>query len=366
MSKRLSFILVSLAVIISVLAGVMFWQSLQAPAAKGSGLSPALIASTEVEQAAWQPSVKAVGSLVAVNGIEVSSEDDGIVSSIDFTSGQAVEKGQVLLRLDNAVDIAALEALRAERRLTKVQFKRARDLIKKRVMSISEFDEAEARYDAARARVKQQQAIINRKVIHAPFTGLTGIRQVDLGQYLKAGDAIVSLQTLDPVFVDYTLPERYLSRIKVGQAIKVKLDALPGQLINGSVSAVNTGIDTGSRTIKVRATLNNPEHSMRSGMFAQVETITGAPEPVLTLPAAAISFNTYGNFVYVINEGDKGKLTVKRAPVETGEMRSGRVAVKKLAAGTRVVRAGMIKLRDGVPVKIDNQIKLDDAEISGQ
>jgi len=365
MSKRLSVTLLLLAIVISVLVGVMYWQSLPS-SAKPMGPPPALIASTEVEQAAWQPSVRAVGSLVAVNGIEVSNEDDGIVSSIDFTSGQTVEKGQVLLRLDDAVDVAALEALRAERRLAEIQFKRASDLIKKRVISNSEFDEAEARYDASRAHVKQQQAVINRKVIYAPFSGLTGIRQVNLGQYLKAGADIVSLQTLDPVFVDYTLPERYLPRIKVGQAIEVKLDALPGQIIKGTVSVINAGVDTGSRTIKVRGTLNNPEQSMRPGMFAQVETITGDPEPVLILPTASISFNTYGNFVYVINEGDKGQLTVKRTPVETGETRSGRVAVKNLAAGTRVVRAGMVKLRDGVPVKVDNQIKLDDVEIDGQ
>jgi len=365
MSKRLSVTLLLLAIVISVLAGVMYWQSLPS-SAKPMGPPPALIASTEVEQAAWQPSVRAVGSLVAVNGIEVSNEDDGIVSSIDFTSGQTVEKGQVLLRLDDAVDVAALEALRAERRLAEIQFKRASDLIKKRVISNSEFDEAEARYDASRAHVKQQQAVINRKVIYAPFSGLTGIRQVNLGQYLKAGADIVSLQTLDPVFVDYTLPERYLSRIKVGQAIEVKLDALPGQIIKGTVSVINAGVDTGSRTIKVRATLNNPEQSMRPGMFAQVETITGDPEPVLILPTASISFNTYGNFVYVINEGEKGQLTVKRTPVETGETRNGRVAVKNLAAGTKVVRAGMVKLRDGVPVKVDNQIKLDDVEIDGQ
>lgn len=366
MSNRVVITIVSLAIAATGLAGFMVWKNLQGPAGKPKGLPPALIASTEVRQEAWQPSVTSVGSLVAVNGINVSNEDDGIVSDIVFTSGQAVEQGQVLIKLDDSVDVAALEALRAERRLAEVQFNRAKGLLKKNVTSMSEYDEAEARYDATRARVKQQEAIINRKVIRAPFAGLAGIRQVDLGQYLKAGEPIVSLQSLDPIFIDYSLPERYLARIKTGQLIKVELDAFPGQSFSGKVSAVNSGVDTGSRTIKVRATLGNPEQGMRPGMFAQVETITGEAQPVLTLPATAISFNTYGNFVFVINKDEKDLLTVKRTAVETAETRNGRVAVSNLPAGTMVVRAGMVKLRDGVPVKIDNQVPLNDAEISGQ
>lgn len=366
MSKRLVISIVSLAIAITGLTGFVVWKNLHSPSTKPKGFPPALIASTEVRQEAWQPSITSVGSIVAVNGVNVSNEDEGIVSSIVFTSGQAVTQGQILIKLDDAIDVAALEALRAERRLAEVQFNRAKGLLKKHVTSMSEYDEAEARYDATRARVKQQEAVINRKLIRAPFAGLAGIRQIDLGQYLKAGESIVSLQSLDPVFIDYTLPERYLARIKAGQMIKVELDALPGQIFNGEVSAVNSGVDTNSRTIKVRATLGNPDHNMRPGMFARVETITGEAQPVLTLPATAISFNTYGNFVFVINKDDKGALTVKRTPVETTETRSGRVAVTNLQAGTMVVRAGMVKLRDGIPVKIDNQVQLNDTEISGQ
>ena len=332
----------------------------------GKGFPPAVVAATEVTQENWQPSLQSVGSLVATNGIDVSTEVDGIVSEILFTSGQPVEQGQILIKLDASVDNAALEALRAERRLGEVQFNRAKDLMKKRATSKSEYDEAEARFDAAKARVKQQEEVIKRKVIRAPFAGLAGIREVDLGQYFKAGNPIVGLQALDPIFVDYTLPERYITRIKPGQTVKLKLDAIPGKEFTGEVSAVNSGVDTGTRTLKIRATLSNSDNLLRPGMFAEVETVTDDARPVLTLPRTAISFNTYGNFVFVINKSEQGPPTVKRTAVETGEVREGRVVINGLTAGTQVVRAGLVKLRDNMPVKVDNQVKLDDAEITSK
>lgn len=366
MSKRPLTIILLLAVIVAAIAGFMYWQKLQQQAAQPQGFPPSVIAATEVVQENWQPALQSVGSLVATNGIEVSTEVNGIVSEIVFESGQPVEEGQILIRLDDSVDVAALDALRAEQKLAQVQFNRSKDLLQKRVTSKSEYDEAEARYDAAKARVKQQEAIIRRKVIRAPFAGLAGIRHVNLGQYIEAGNPIVSLQALDPIFVDYTLPERYFNRIKSGQTVNLQLDAVPEQKFSGTVSAVNPGVDTGTRTLKVRATINNPDRIMRPGMFAQVETITGEAQAVLTLPRTAISFNTYGNFIFVINDDGKGGLSVKRTPVETGEVREGRVVVTGLTQGTRVVRAGLVKLRDGMPVKIDNQVELNDAEMKGE
>jgi membrane fusion protein (multidrug efflux system) len=325
-----------------------------------------VVAATEVIQENWQPSLQSVGSLVAINGIEVGTEVNGIISEIVFQSGQPVKQGQVLIRLDNAVDEAALEALRAERKLAQIQFTRAKDLLKQRVTSKSEYDEAEARFDAARARVKQQEEVVKRKVIRAPFTGLAGIRQVDLGQYIEAGNPIVSLETLDPIYVDYTLPERHLTRIKTGQVVQVRLDAIPNKVFTGEVSAVNSGIDVGTRTLKIRATLSNPDNILRPGMFAEVQTITGEAEPVLTLPRTAISFNTYGNFVFVINKNEQGMEMVKRTPIQTGESRAGRFIVKGLPLGTQVVRTGLVKLRDGMAIKINNAVELNDAEIQGE
>jgi len=364
MSKRFITVLL-LAIIATGMAGVIYWKT-QRQAEKPPGFRAAVIAATEVKQENWQPSLQSVGSLVATNGINVSTEVNGIVSELVFQSGKPVEQDQVLIRLDNSVDLAALEALRAERKLTEVRFNRAKDLLKKQVTSRSNYDEAQAGYEAARARVKQQEAIIKRKVIRAPFAGLAGIRQVDLGQFIEAGNPIVSLQALDPIYVDYTLPERHMTRIETGQVVKIQLDALPNQVFSGEVSAMNPGIDTGTRTLKIRATLSNPDGVMRPGMFAQVETITGEAQPVLTLPRTAISFNTYGNFVFVINKNEQGLLSVKRTAIETGEARGGRVLIKGLSAGTQVVRTGLVKLRDGMPVKIDNKIELNDAEIKSE
>ena len=361
MSKQMKIVLGTLLVITAAVAGCTKQQG-----GKSGGFPPAVVAATEVKQENWQPALQSVGSLVATNGINVSTEVNGIVSEIVFTSGQPVEQGQVLIKLDASVDNAALEALRAERRLAKIQFDRARDLLKKHVSSKSEYDEAEARFDAATARVKQQEEVIKRKVIRAPFTGLAGIRQVDLGQYFEAGSPIVGLQALDPIYIDYTLPERYITRIKPGQTVKLQLDAIPNQAFTGQVTAVNSGVDTGTRTLKIRATLVNPDNILRPGMFAEVETITGEGKPVLTLPRTAISFNTYGNFVFVINKNAEGPPTVKRTSVETGEVREGRVVVKGLQQGVQVVRAGLVKLRDNIPIKIDNQVELNDAEIPGE
>ena len=365
MSKRLGTATLSLVFIAAGVAGYMYWKNVQ-QAAMQQEFPPAVISATEVKTELWQPSLQSVGSLVAINGIDVSTEVNGVVREIAFTSGEPVEKDQILIKLDDSVDKAALEALRTERRLAELQFNRASNLLKKSVSSKSEFDEAKAHFDAAAARVQQQEAIINRKVIRAPFSGLSGIRQVSLGQFIEAGDPIVSLQALDPVYVDYALPERYMTRIKTGQVIKIKLDAVPDRIFGGEVSAVNPGIDVGSRTLKVRATLANPDNIMRPGMFAQVETITDNAQSVLTLPQTAISFNTYGNFVFTLIKNEAGMIFAKRSLVETGEVRDGRVAIKGLQAGTQVVRTGLVKLRDGMPVMIDNNVELNDAEIKGE
>ncbi|MCW9014932.1 MAG: efflux RND transporter periplasmic adaptor subunit, partial [Gammaproteobacteria bacterium] len=350
----------------AAIAGFLYWNSLQQQADTQQSLPPAVIAATEVTQQSWLPSLQSVGTLVATNGINVSTEVNGIVSEIVFTSGQQVAQGQILIRLDDSVDRAALDALRAESQLAQVQFNRARDLSKKRVISKSEYDEALARLDATKARVKQQEAVIKRKTIRAPFSGLAGIRQVDLGQFFEAGNPIVSLQTLDPIYVDYTLSERYLNRIQAGQTVNLQVDAIPGRIFSGEISALNPGVDTGTRSLKVRANLENTDKLLRPGMFAQVETITGEARKVLTLPRTAISFNTYGNFVFVITRNEQDMLMVKRTAVETGEIKNGLVAISGLPVGTQVVRTGLVKLRDGMSVKIDNQIELNDAEIQGE
>ena len=367
MLKRLIIVVILLVAIFGGIFAVKYVQFQKMSAQLAQPQPPATVASTEVQTEHWQPNLRAVGSLVAINGIEVTTEVAGIVSEIDFVSGQRVQKGDVLLKLDDTVDRATLAGLKANKRLAQVQLRRVQNLLSRKVVSKSDFDEAKAKYDAADAAVSEQEAVIAKKTIRASFAGLIGIRQVDLGQYLAPGTQIVSLQALKPIFVDYALPEREFRKIATGQAVKVAVDAYPNEAFTGKVTAVEPGVDRGNRMVQVRATMTNEDARLRPGMFAEVTSLLPGQQQVLTVPRTAISYNTYGDFVYLIANGPGGKLVAKRHQVATGRAREGRVEIKTgLKAGQRVVRAGLVKLRDGQPVKIDNSVALHDAEVAAE
>ncbi|MDZ7805227.1 efflux RND transporter periplasmic adaptor subunit [Thiohalophilus sp.] len=364
MRKRLILAVLFLVLFLTAIFGIKYWQNIQQAAMMAQPRPPATIASAEVREQRWRPMLDSVGSLVAINGTAVTTEVAGQISEIQFESGSHIEQGKVLLQLDDAVDQAALDALRAERRLAEIKFKRAQDLLKRQVMSRSEYDEARASFDAATARVKQQEATLRRKAIRAPFSGRLGIRQVNLGQYLEPGQPIVMLQALDPIYVDYTLPERYLPRLSTGQEIRVRVDAYAGESFNGQITAIDSGVDAGTRTIKLRATLANPEGRLQPGMFAKVKTLAPEEKTVLTVPRTAISYNTYGDFIYLIDENDQGETIVKRQQIKTGETREGHVAIAgDIEVGQKIVRAGLVKLRDGMKVELDNSVELDDDRV---
>lgn len=350
--------------------GVGYWkyQQFQMMTAKLTApRPPAVIASAIVQQEDWQPMLRAVGSLRAQSGIEVTNEVPGIVSHIGFESGQPVKTGDVLLRLEDSVELATLASLKADQRLAEVQYRRTAELMPKQAVSKSEFDIAKATYESAQAKVAQQQATVSKKVIRSPFSGILGIRQVDQGQFLPAGTAIVSLQALDPLYVDYSLPEREFSKIAPGQTVRLRVGAYPDALFTGSVSAIDAGVNEGSRSIQVRATVPNRDNRLRPGMFAEVETMMQEKGVVLTVPRTAISYNTYGNFAYVIVKTEDNGLQVKRRQVDTGTVREGRVAVTRgLEAGEQVVRAGLVKLRDGQSVTIDDSVPLDNGKVAEQ
>jgi membrane fusion protein (multidrug efflux system) len=365
MWKRLIIVIALLGLIFGGIGGWKMFQFKMMGEMFAQPQPPAVIAAAEVREETWQPTLEAVGGLVAQNGIDIASEVPGKVKEILTPSGAQVEEGTVILTLDDAVDRAALEALRADARLAKVKYRRAAELLPNQAVSQSEFDERKAAWESAEALAAAQEERVKRMVIRAPFTGQLGIVVVSIGQYMEPGNAIVSLRALDPIYVDYTLPERYFPRLAVGQTVRVTVDALPGETFTGSVTALESGIDAGTRTIKVRATLANPEGHLRPGMFAEVETLEGKAIQVLTIPRTAVSFNTYGDFVFAINEAEDGTLSVKRRQITTGEVREGRVTVTRgLEAGERVVRAGTVKLRDGQSVTIDNSVELDDAGIT--
>jgi len=320
---------------------------------------PATIAATEVQMENWRPRLNSVGSLVAIQGISVTNEVAGKVRSIHFRSGQAVNEGDVLLELDDSVDQADLEGALAGRRLAEVRFNRLRNLLEKNAVSQSDYDEARANLDNAEAQVQSQRELLQKKQIRAPFSGRLGIRQVDVGEFLSPGSSIVPLESLNPIYVDYSLPEKDLDRISTGQELTVTVKAWPDQVFRGKSSAINRGIDPETRNVRIRGTLQNPELRLRPGMFAQVKTLLPVREDVLTLPRTAVTYATYGQSVFLIKE-EGGGLVAERRQVITGDVRSGRVEiVSGLELGDSVVSAGQNKLRNGQPVRVDNSVELD-------
>jgi membrane fusion protein (multidrug efflux system) len=310
----------------------------------------------DVETRRWQPRLSAVGTLVASNGIDVTAEVSGVVREILFESGQPVAAGDVLVRLDDAVDQAELQGLQAEQKLAQIKYQRLSTLIKERSVSQSDVDEARAELDNMTAQVASKRALIDKKTVRAPFDGRLGIRAVDLGEFVQPGVALVPLQSIERLYVDFTLPERQLPRVAIGQRVAVSAAAAPGERFAGRVAAINPGIDVATRTVKLRADLPNPEGILRPGMFAEVALEQPPREGVITIPRTAISFAPYGDSVFVIDEGEGG-LTVQRQQVETGNVDGDLVEiVSGLEPGQRIVLAGHQKLRNGQAVALDNSV----------
>jgi membrane fusion protein (multidrug efflux system) len=352
---RLALVVLFLA---AVLGGIFGWKAYtaqQMTAAQAGGPPPAVVAAEQAVQARWQTYLQVVGSLSAVAGIEVTSEVGGQIREIHFESGGQVAQGDLLLELEDRTDQAQLDGLLAERTLARLRFERVAKLVRDKSISKSDYDEARATLDSASAQVAAQQALVDKKRIRAPFDGRVGIRRVDVGEYLTPGSAIVPLEKLDPIFVDFTLPEREMARISVDQEIQVQVQAYPGQRFSGRIRAIDPGVSVGSRSFRIRAEMPNSDQRLRPGMFADVRVIFAEDEDVLTIPDTAVSYAPYGDSVFVVVASDDA-LTVERRQIETGETRDGRTAVLSgLEAGERVVSAGHNKLRNGQAVALDDQ-----------
>jgi len=359
MTKRMLLVLLALGLVLGAMFGWKFYQAQKMAVLASMPPPPATVAAADVQAETWQPYLVAVGSLVAIQGILVTTEVAGNVSAIHFESGQPVEAGTLLLEIDDSVEQAELEGFAAERRLAELQFKRREGLLKSKTISHSDVDEARLRLENATAQLAAKQAVIAKKRITAAFSGWLGIRQVDSGEYLQPGTAIVPLEALAPIHVDYALPERYLDQISVGQAVEIEVQAFPGEIFTGRISAMNPGIDPGTRSLQIRATLENQQARLRPGMFAEVRTVLPQRPSVLTLPQTAITYNPYGDSVFVIQQGESGP-RVQRRQIEAGTVRNGRVEiVQGLQAGEQVVIAGQVKLRNDQAVVIDNSIVLE-------
>ena len=331
---------------------------------------PVAVSTFVARQDKWADDVEAVGTLVAVNGTDVTTEAGGVVRELLFTAGQPVKAGTVLVRLNSSNEAATLRALEASAKLAVTQRDRWRELGAQQLVSKAEVDERTSTAANTLAQVEAQRALIAQKTIRAPFDGVLGIRQVNLGQYLNPGDPIVRLQSLDPVYLDFSLPEQMVSKVSEAAQITATVDALPGKTFEGIITAIEPGVDPGTRNFQVQATLDNPGNALRPGSFAKVRFSTGGERSVVVIPQTAVSFNPYGNAVYVINEaapakgatGEDGKpagpqLTVKQRFIQTGTARGDLVAVTEgLKPGDRVVTSGLLKLRNDAVVTINNKV----------
>ena len=311
----------------------------------------------------WSPKLEAVGSLQAVQGANMSAEVAGIVEKIYFKQGDNVKVGTPLLQLRAYDEIAKLESLKASAQLARITYNRNQAQFSVNAISKQTLDIDKASLDVALANVGQQQALVDKKLILAPFTGRLGIRLVDVGQYLEAGTAISTLQALDTVFVDFFLPQQALELLKTGQKVTLKTDAYPTQTFTGNITVINPKVDIDTRNVQVRATLNNPDHKLLPGMYATVTIATGLAHRYITLPRTTITFNAFGSTIYRVDangqdETGKPKLVAKQSFVTTGDTRGDQIAILTgVNEGETIVTTGQIKLRNGSPVIVDNSIQ---------
>lgn len=321
-------------------------------------MPPVTVASAAAEVQTWPRVLRSVGTLVARHGTVIAPEVEGIVAAIHFESGERVEAGEPLVELDAAVERGRVAALEAQLKLAQLEEARYRDLAARRLASQADYDLRASRVDELQAQVRAEQALVARKLLRAPFAGELGIRQVSLGDYLQAGDPVVSLQSLDPIYLDFDLPERVLPEVAVGMAVEAELEIRPGRRFAGTIVAIEPEIDRDTRNVRLRAELDNAERLLRPGAFARVRVQAGAPREVLAVPQTAIRYEPYGNSVFVLTANDSGVRVAHQRFVHTGETRGDLIAVLSgLQAGEEVAISGLLKLRNGGPVTVNNVVR---------
>lgn len=363
MLKKLTFTLLGVLLLAGALVGTKLEQ-FRAMGEAGANMvpPPQVVTAATAHADEWENTVSSTGSLVAVQGLTVRAEVPGRIVRIAFESGASVEAGETLVELDVSTEQAQLRAAEAAAALARANLVRARDLFRKKTMSQADLDAADAGFKEASAQVEAIRSSIAKKTVRAPFSGRLGIRQVNLGEVLAEGDPIASLQTLDPIYVDFTLPQRWLAALEPGTPVRAIVDAAPGEVYEGSINAVSPEVDSVTRNLRVRATIANRGEKLRAGMFAKVEVVLPSRTKVLAIPATAVLFAPYGDSVFVIEEQENEtdgtvKRTLRQRFVRLGSQRGDYVAVTKgLEAGEKVVSSGVFKLSSGMNVVIDNTL----------
>lgn len=380
MTKRM-LIMIGLVVLLLVALGFGFYLHIQKLIASAPKPAPQTVSATKVGSQDWQPSLAAVGSVTPVRGVDVTTEISGLVREIHFKSGQDVKKGEVLVELNADADKAQLAALEAAADLSATVLKRDKAQFEAQAIAQAQVDADAADLKSKRALADQQRANIDKKTIRAPFAGRLGITTVNPGQYVNPGDKIVTLQTIDQVYVDFNLPQKSVGQLAVGQVVNVTTDGFPGVVFPGKITAISPKVDTTTRNVVVEATLPNPKRQLLPGMFANAAVEVGDKKHYLTLPQTAITYNPYGSTVFVVLTADQAAaqaranaassgaapapaaaasgsgLVVQQAFVTTGETRGDQVAILSgLKEGQQVVTSGQLKLKNGTSIVIDNSV----------
>ena len=350
--------LIALVVIIVGIKALQIGKMMSTPMV----MPPTTVSSATVKEEDWAPALSAVGSISAVQGAVVSSELGGVVSQIAFENGGTAKKGDLLLQLDASAEEAQLKSAEADLELARADLQRSRDLVGRKVISKAEIDASESKFKQKEAGVEQMRSMIAKKTVRAPFDGQLGIRQVNVGQMINSGQQVVQLTSLDSLFADFALPQQYLGQLTPGLEVHVTTDALPGHVFPGKVTAINSMVDSSTRNITLQATLENPDHVLRPGMFAKAEVTLPEKHKTLVVPGSAISYAPFGDSVFVIDKKKDEKTgkesqVIRQQFVRVGEARGDFVAITQgLKAGEIVVSTGVFKLRNGMTVTINNDL----------
>lgn len=366
MKKKIIFTGIGLLILIGVLGGIKGLQ-IGRMVAQGKNFSPPPepVTTAPVSSESWETKLTSVGSLSAVQGVTITAELTGKIVDIAFEAGSKVNAGDLLVQQNTASEEAQLRAAEATESLAKLTFERTKKLLSQNAISQSEFDNAKAQLTQATAQAEEIRAVIAKKTVRAPFSGRLGIRMVNLGQVINEGEPIVSLQALDPIFVDFLLPQQELAQIRPGFTVRVTSDALPDASVEGKITAISPEVDAATRNIRVQATLSNTEELLRPGMYVTAAVILPVPEEVLAIPATAVLYAPYSDSVFVVRkkEGEKSgspAQVVEQQFIRLGERRGDYVAIASgLEEGQSVVSTGVFKLRNGQSVVVDNTLSPD-------
>ncbi|GAC1453202.1 MAG: efflux RND transporter periplasmic adaptor subunit [Steroidobacteraceae bacterium] len=363
LKRRLIIAVVAVVVLVVVIAGIKTIAILGMIAqAKANGAPAQAVTATTAAYSDWQPEITAVGSVRAVHGVNITTEIAGLVRSINFRSGEDAKAGQTLVQLNADTDVGTLHSLQAAADLAATVYARDKVQFDAQAISQAQLDADAADLRNKRAQAAAQAATVAKKSLRAPFAGRLGITTVNPGQYLNTGDKVVSLQSLDPVYVDFRLPQEQLAQVHPGLEVRVSLDAYPGESFPGKINAVDPLVDAASRNFQAEATLANPALKVLPGMFVRVRVLSGARRHYLTLPQTSITFNPYGSTVFLVQKDAKGKPTAQQTFVTTGATRGDQIAVLTgIKEGDEVVTSGQLKLKNGTPLEISTLAQPTDA-----